>query len=66
MTNRYGEPHPRASTWVWEDIITSERFEVRASTEMEALDRLDEQFPHRGQVRLAERRLPNRFEEGKI
>lgn len=45
--SRYGMPHENARFWYWKDDIGNKGY-LRAITEMEALDRLDEASPQRG------------------
>jgi hypothetical protein len=59
FVSQYGEPHPRASTWHWQEIeggqATGNGGTVRGSTEMEALDRLREEYPGIGAIKWVKR-----------
>lgn len=47
--SRYGIPHEKSRFWYWKDDLGNKGY-LRAITEMEALDRLDEAIQHRGKL----------------
>ena len=47
--SRFGIPHENARLWYWKDNLQNKGY-LRAISEMEALDRLDEAIQNRGRL----------------
>jgi hypothetical protein len=66
--SEYGPPYHQAHTWLFEEYTgsitagnltpTGVTGEIKASTEMEALDRIREAWPDVGAIRWTGRKLP--------